>query len=68
MAQQDDGSIRPLHTVDDVLNARFRGEPIFREGDRVEVVNKSLPDQPVGRFIISLIQNNDMVLFGVPKS
>ena len=67
MAQQDDGSIRPLCTDDDVLDARYRGEPIFREGDKVEVRSLSIPDQPVGRFVISLISNNDLVLLGVPK-
>ncbi|MCP5006499.1 MAG: hypothetical protein GY941_21555 [Planctomycetes bacterium] len=67
MSQQTDGSIRPLHSVDDVLDARIRGEPIFREGDKVTVQNLSIPGQPNGKFVIALIKDNDLVLMGVPS-
>jgi len=68
MGQMDDGRMRQLFTEDDILDARARGEPIFREGDKVEVRNVSIPDQPVGRFVIILLRDDDMVLMGVPKA
>jgi len=67
MSQQDDGSFRKLCNEDDVLSARAMGEPIFREGDHVVVKNCSIPDQPDGRFVITLIKKDDMVLLGLPK-
>ena len=67
MSQQDDGSFKMLQNDDEVLEARLSGCPIFRQGDHVEVFNKSLGSQPPGKFIITLIKEDDMVLMGVPK-
>ena len=68
MAQQDNGKMKMLHSDEDILNARFAGMPIFREGDHVTVRNLSLGSQPDGRFVITLIRDSDMVLMGVPKA
>ena len=67
MAQLPDGSMKELFTGDDLLKACLDGNPIFREGDIVEVKNVSLPGQPLGRFRITMFKNDDMVLMGVPR-
>ena len=67
MGQLPDGSMEMLNTGDDFLKACLDGNPIFREGDTVEVKNVSLPGQPLGRFRITLIKNSDMVLMGIPR-
>ena len=67
MSQQDDGSMRMLYSDADVLDARASGMPIFREGDYVVVKNLSLGSQPDGRFVITLIKEDDMVLMDIPK-